>query len=440
MHRRLRWIALVAVGLLALPVLSLAFGWLRPPAPRADAPMRQAVYLWQRAWTTPVRSSVREIAPAFDGGLVALAYEVGWSNGSAREVFVALDHRLLAASGKPVGLALRIGTCSRERMRDPATVAMLRSAARRIVDDARGAGLEPAELQIDFDSATAQLDDYRRWIEDIVQEVKPTPVTITALPSWMSSGAFGPLVRATDGFVLQVHWAQRFRFEDDAPDLCDTAKAVRWVEQAARHGVPFFVALPTYGHIALFDGDGELRTLVAEQPPPEVGAVTPMREFSANAPALAELMRVWLRQRPAAMQGVVWFRLPVETDRLNWSWPTLARVMRGETPAPGLELRWEGDGEGLQQLVAENTGDLDAELPRRIDGAWPADAEFVGADAMQGMDWSRDGACGVAFRRTAELAAARLRPGERRTLGWVRLDRVTEIGFREGALVCGATD
>lgn len=254
-------------------------------------------------------------------------------------------------------------------------------------------------------------------------------MTITALPAWLSSGDFGPLVRATDGYVLQVHWAQRFRFDEDAPDICDTAKARRWVEQAARHEVPFLVALPTYGHIAVFGDDGEMRMLIAEQPPVGQLDLARMREFSADPQAVAELMRVWLDSRPAPMQGVVWFRLPVESDRLNWPWQALARVMRGEAPTTELALRWQDAGDGLKRLVAENTGECDAEIPRRIAGTWTDEARFVGADALAGMEWTRDGSRGVEFRRTSEFAAARLRPGEARELGWVRLDRVSEIGL-----------
>jgi len=33
------------------------------------------------------------------------------------------------------------------------------------------------------------------------------------------------------------------------------------------------------------------------------------------------------------MRGVIWYRLPVASDKFNWPWPTLERVMRGERSA-----------------------------------------------------------------------------------------------------------
>ena len=72
---------------------------------------------------------------------------------------------------------------------------------------------------------------------------------------------------------------------------------------------------------------------------------------------MAELVRDWTRGPAPGADGILWYRLPVAGDRLNWSWPTLRAVMAGRAPGrgraavrepePGLvEIDLVNDGEG----------------------------------------------------------------------------------------------
>jgi Protein of unknown function (DUF3142) len=428
-----RRIALATAGVIAASALyvGVAFwrGWLRPAAPRATDAIDQSAYVWQRAWTEPVRRACAERTPTLGGGVVVLAAELAWRGGVAEHVEVALDHAVLAAAPGPVGLALRIGPCSGERMRDPGTCALIVDLGRRAINAARAGGWEPAELQLDFDSATSRLGDYRAWVESIAAALRPTPVTITVLPTWMSSDAFGPLVRASAGFVLQVHSVEKATLEGDDPGLCDAASAIAWTERAAHFGVPFRVALPTYGYVAMFDAKGALTGLMAEGRPPPLADGARVREVSADPVAMAALVARWSRGRPAAMRGIVWYRLPVDGERLNWAWPTFACVMRGEVPAGRMTVSARDAGDALIEVVAENGGELDAELPRRIRAEWSDGSGLIGADALAGMEWSREAERAVRFERFAGLGEARVRPGERRILGWIRLSQATEVSI-----------
>ena len=68
------------------------------------------------------------------------------------------------------------------------------------------AGLQPAELQIDFDCAESALDEYRIWLEAMKEMIHPIPLTLTVLPCWLKhSRSFGRLVSVVDSYVLQVH-------------------------------------------------------------------------------------------------------------------------------------------------------------------------------------------------------------------------------------------
>jgi hypothetical protein len=196
--------------------------------------------------------------------------------------------------------------------------------------------------------------------------------------------------------------------------------------------MPFRVALPTYGYIAMFDDQGMLAGLLAEGRPSALADGLLVREVSADPAAMAALVAHWTRSRPAAMQGIVWYRLPVEGDRLNWAWPTFARVLRGEAPAGSLVVlareATDGPGSGtLLEVIAENGGDLDVELPRDLAVRWTDGVRLLGADALAGMEWRRDAECSVRFARFVGLGDARLRPGERRMLGWIRLSGDMEV-------------
>jgi hypothetical protein len=405
--------------------------WANPPlAPRAPAcagGVPQSIYVWQRAWTDSVREAVVKRAPE-TAGVVALAAEIAWKKGRMEAAEVGWDAEALRDSCVPVGLALRIGPCDAATMRDPGTVRALVLHARRIVELAEHRGLDLSELQIDFDSATSRLGDYAAWVREIATAVRPVPVTITTLPSWMGSDAFGPLVRETAGFVLQVHSVDKARMEDHDPSLCDAERARAWIEQAARFGVPFQVALPTYGYVALFDDRGSLRGLVAEAQVAVPTAAAKAREVRSDPVAMATLVRELRDSRPALMRGVIWYRLPVDGDRMNWSWPTLQRVARGEIPEPRLEFQPARDGSGLIEVEARNDGDGDARMPGAITVRWKGPGRLVAADGVMGMETER-GQAAVTFRSSADAALGRLRPGERRRLGWLRLERDMEVAI-----------
>ena len=389
--------------------------------------MPQSVYVWQREWNEPVRRAVAERVSQL-GAVVALATEIGWTNGRLETVDVAWHADSLRAAGVPIGLALRVGPCSKTLMRDPASLAAVVSHAQRIVRSANQQGIALAELQLDFDCATSRLDGYAEWVRAVAAAVAPVPVTITVLPTWMESGRFGALVRETAGFVLQVHSVDKARMEDANPSLCDERLARRWIEQAARFGVPFRVALPTYGYLAVLDDRGSLRALVAESPVVPAESASRVRHVHADPDAMAMLVLELCLSRPALLRGVIWYRLPVEGDQLNWSWPTLQRVARGERPQPALRVSPERDGNGLVEVEARNDGDADAALPGAVIVRWTGDAGLLAADALRGMQAER-GASTVTFRLAGDAGSPCLRPGERRKLGWLRLERDMEVAI-----------
>jgi hypothetical protein len=421
---RMTWLAGVTV---ASAVLCAAV-WraTHPAGARASGPIPHHAYVWQRAWTGEVRRAVTDADPNLVR-LVALAAEVQFhASDPPRLVRAALDYAALLASGRGVGLALRVGPYPGPFRHDDAPATFLADLAESIITEARRAGLMPAELHVDFDCAESKLDGYRLWLEAIRPRAAPTPVTVTALPCWLDRPAFGRLIAAADGYVLQVHSVQPPRASPGEMVLCDPAAAAEAVERAARFGRPFRVALPTYAYLAAFDASGRLLGLSAEGPSANWPDDADLRAVRSDAGAMAGLVRAWTADRPAAMAGVIWYRLPVAGDRWNWRPPTLSAVMAGRTPRANLHAHTRRVEPGLVEIELANIGDADAVAGVSVavgcDGA-----DVLAADALGGFRCVASPRGGLLLCGPQASPAPLLGPGQRRMIGWVRLRSQKEV-------------
>ena len=412
---------------LHLALLTFALAEVAGAAPAATAPatpvLPPEVYVWQRAWTEPVRGAMRAHAGSFSN-LVVLAAEVTWKQGNPTLVRVPLDFALLRSLPCPVGLALRIGPFGGPFATNDPTAQWLASVARSLTSQAATNQLPLSELQLDFDCAAAKLDGYRLWVEALRQRVAPVPLRITALPAWLGRPGFGALARATDGYVLQVHSLDRPKYFDAPFTLCDPVAARQAVLRAAQVGVPFRVALPTYGYLVAFAPGGQFVGLSAEGPAQNWPANARLREVRADAPALAELVQDWATNRPTALRGVIWYRLPVPGDTLNWRWPTLAALLDGRSPRASLRAITRRVEPGLIEVSLANDGELDSATRLTVAARWRA-ARLVAGDALRGFELLESGASAARFQ--TKSSPCRLSPGDRRVVGWLRFDHEVEV-------------
>ena len=253
----------------------------------APVALAHEAYVWQRAWTGAVRSAVANAQPEL-AGLRVLALEIG-KDGTARAPAVSAD--ALARASRPITAVVRV-----DGARVPAEVSL--APALGAIERWRAAGIPVAGVEIDHDCATAALADYAAWLR--AHRPEGLRLSITALPTWAGAPpALRELVAAVDEVVLQVHAVR-------APDIFDPVAARRWVERfaAAAPGARLRVALPTY-KVALGAAD-----------PDEVAA----------------FLRALERDPVPGVAGIVWFRLPVATDRTAWSASVLTAVIQPEPP------------------------------------------------------------------------------------------------------------
>lgn len=391
-------------------------------APRAGGEMPQDVYVWQRDWTTNVVATLADRGGRFRR-VVVLGAEVSWVSGQPRVVEVPF--RLDAARVGSVGVAMRVGPYAGPYGAGDAVMRGLVATARSMVGRARSQGVEPAEVQLDFDCAESRLEGYRVWVEVLRRELRPVPLVVTALPSWLKRRSFATLARAADGFVLQVHSLARPKRMSDAFELCDPVQALRSVEVAGRVGVPFRVALPSYGYLVAFGPGGEFVGASAEGGSPERPAGSRWRELWADPGAMARLVRTWGGDRPPSLEGLIWYRMPMPGDRLNWRWPTLEAVMGGRTPEARLDLGASTVRSGLVELELSNRGTGDWAEAVRVKAEWTG-TRALAVDALRGFEAGSSVDGGMLFTN----AICRLRAGERMLIGWVRFEGEVPADFR----------
>ncbi len=402
--------------LLSLGCLSLACR-----AERAAGPLRQEAYVWQRSWTPAVQESMRQ-AGGF-AGLVVLAAEVDLQNASPRVARVPLDPTLKAL-GKPVGAALRVSEFPGLFAQKPGIVQLLEALIREVAAEARSKGIHLSEIQLDYDCPESKLGDYRDVLPSLQRAASPLRLTITALPAWVQRRrAFRTLIEQADGYVLQLHSLVLPRSPDEEVTMIEAASAKGWVEEAARSGRPFRVALPTHGYTAAIDDKGELVGLLSEGPLFSSSPKVKVRTVRSDPAEMAGLIRGWTQDRPPQLAGVIWFRLPVAGERLNWSWPTLRTVMTGRAPRTELRTLQREPEPGLVQIDLQNAGEAAVPWPAAVRIRWRGKAP-IAADglAVYRLVPAKDGEI-----RLEGSGAGLLRPGERRPIAWLRFAARTEV-------------
>jgi hypothetical protein len=359
-----------------------------------------------------VRAAVTNHGSAF-AELGVLGTQLEWKSGNPVPAAVRPDvnWKALSATHRPVSAVIRI---ERPGADDEIVKAVLAEAS-RLRQAAAADGLTLSVVQIDYDCPQKKLASYAAWLSRISESLKPLPVRITTLASWLNEKDFLTLLRACHQYVLQVH-----SFERPAPgrraSVCDPDKTRAWVKQASALGHSFTVALPTYRATAGYDASGKLLGVATDSVTPRWVAGTTLEEFPSNPDELSALIAEWNRDRPAGLTGIWWYRLPVETDTRNWRWPALAAVMAGRAPISKLEVQF--NGAQPVDLVLWNRGEKDEWMPAKVTIRWPAPAHAVG-DGAAGWDFAAGENEGV-FTAPPALRKRLLPPDQSMALGWLR--------------------
>ena len=365
-------------------------------------------------------------------GLAILAAEVNWTGEEPRLFRSTVNYAKLAALGRPVSLVLRIGPFTGSFAAEDKPARYLADLGLSLLKAARTGGLEPAELQLDFDCASSKLAGYRSWIEALRTASTPTKITFTALPDWLGRDTFVALAGAADGYVLQVHSLEKPAGPDEIYKLCDPDRAWSWIQRAGRIGIPFRVALPTYGYRMAFDRSGKFIALEAEGARRVRPEGTQVRTVRTDAASVTTLARKLALIETAGCTGVIWFRLPVLGDQLNWDITTLKVALQGTLPASRLEAKANWTSPGLVEVSVVNCGEQDEPLPSKILAQWTDGGDLQSGDGLGGytpaFDQIRLGR--VALTTTPIAAEDRIPPGRSRKIAWLRFSHETFLNLQ----------
>jgi Protein of unknown function (DUF3142) len=390
------------------------------------AALPQEAYVWQRVWNDSVVEAVTNHGVAFSN-LVVLRAEIVWRNAKPEVIPVRLDYAALSATQRPIGVALRIGGYAGPFGADDNLTQFLVGLATNFIAEARSNGISASEFQIDFDCAASKLEGYRVWVEALRKKISPTPLTITVLPSWLKEPAFRKLAEATDGYVLQVHSLERPKNIEAPFTLCDPADARHAVDSAGAMGVPFRVALPTYGYLLAFDKSGKFVGLSAEGPSKSWPAGVQTREVRADAVEMARLVQGWSTNGPSTLRGIIWYRLPTIVDNFNWRWQTLGAIVASHFPRESFRGEARQVETGLVEINLVNDGELDLSSRLVVEVRWSrvGETRLVAADGLHGFNTLNAGPSSITFQKQSQ--PGRIAAGENLTIGWLRFDRDCEV-------------
>ena len=388
--------------------LAAVIGWHGQASRESASTLTHEGYVWQRTWTGAVKSAVRRASPEL-AGLCIQAGEVSAKTGRIEVARAAVDWQVLSMLQRPLGVAWRVGSEVIEHNNEK-TLALLDQQWTTTFETAAAAGVSVTEAQWDCDCPERLLAEYASWVRGMKQRHPAQRWTFTALPAWLSSPAFADLAAAADGFVLQVHWLRPA--PNGGPVLMKVEDALRAVRRASQWGRSFKVALPTYGSAVLCNAQGQWLDVASEDSVrTEVG--THLVEASSSPDDALRLLQEWRKHRPAGLAGIVWYRVPVDGDKRNWSWPQLQAVIHGMRPQPRFEAALVSRAEGYDDVVIRNTGNGDGWMPLTISLQEQNLLAFDGAFGYKGKEVEH----GLIFSATSKKPLA---AGGRASIGWVR--------------------
>ncbi|MCB1584454.1 MAG: DUF3142 domain-containing protein [Xanthomonadales bacterium] len=267
------------------------------------------MYVWNQLWTDDVFDAFQQWKPQL-AGFHVLALTMDKNQRFKR---IQLDPKALA-NVKETTFVIRINGHTL-----PSTTSLLTEVAYL-----QTAGLikQNSRIEIDYDAPTSQLGTYAAWLQDLQSSIE-IPLGITAIPTWSNSKDLRKLLDQLDYYVLQVHSVL-----SPEKGLFDQELALNWVKNFNQiSDTPFLLSLPSYWYEGGFDRNNELQFLQAEQP--QFISSYSSKEIYADPKELAKAINLIHALDLKHLTGIIWFRMPNESDQRTFSNQTLAHLMNG---------------------------------------------------------------------------------------------------------------
>ncbi len=289
---------------------------------------QNAVYVWQSVWHPPVLQAIR-LAAEEECPLFFLVAEYQYENSTLKIRRSYPDWKTLKELTVPITPVIRLET-NVMALLETKTGTVFENLANSVCDTVEQTLQKTTSIsgvQFDFDCPTAKLKQYAELLTHVHHRFPALTVSATVLPTWLKNRGVRYLYAHLDYFVLQTH-ALKPATERDTWTLFDPTRFDNYVHRASSAGIPYYIALPTYGYGVITNEQGELAGITAESPSDTIPEGFTLTEVRADPTELAAIVRRLQTRPPENCLGIAWFRLPVETDDRNWSWEVLRSVMK----------------------------------------------------------------------------------------------------------------
>lgn len=396
---------------------------------KASSPLPQEVYIWQRQWRDANQTALKQSQEAFQGLRILALQAHPKPNGGDIWFEVAVNHTWLQADPRPKIIVVRLDGQLKYLNNNEVI-----NKINKLLTDWQTKGTHIIGLEIDHDSASSKLVTYQKFLQRLKKEI-PTNIklSITALPAWLNSPNFPPLLNLIDELVLQIH-----SVSDPRLGLFDANQGWQWVEQLASIStVPYLVALPSYGS-AVFNTPSGYR--VESEVPLLQSSPKAMQELMADPEVLQAFVSKLETKKLPKLRGIIWFRLPLEGDQRIWPLSTLIAVVKREKLVSNIELQILSEPKSAQihsaqststdqtilfKLVLVNKGNIAGKLPNYLSLAAQTCRSY---DAQNGyratlkqgkLDWLLQQ---ETIEETPKISTTMLSPNGRKVIGWARCE------------------
>ncbi|MBU1438749.1 MAG: DUF3142 domain-containing protein [Gammaproteobacteria bacterium] len=396
------------------------------PAQTALHSISQQLYIWQRVWTAEHATALAQSQADFSA-LRVLALQLHPTKTGPVWQLAQVDLAMLDADQRPVWLVVRL-----DGRLTQLTAVELQQKLTPLIQKWRQAGIQLQGVELDYDSARSQLAAYRLLLQQLKTSLPAElQLGITALPDWLQSADFAALLAEVDLLTLQLHSVL-----SPAQGLFDPSLARQWVQQLLTFQPKHFsLALPAY-HSALIGAVDSTSPMQVESEVPLLQSGE-RHELWLDPRSLQQLLS-WLEQQaPAGLASVVWFRMPLPSDRRAWPYSVLQAVVSGQPLQAQPLLQISGPPPQLQ-LTLQNTGNVPLTLPSQLQlqgtNCLSGDAlqgyQLTAAPGIGGPDLNARGMKAPAQAATTNyqlqrLKPAQLAPGASVVLGWWHCQQLT---------------
>lgn len=376
----------LAIGFAFLGCVLLSTAAIHHFAPATAEPWRTGFYVWQ-AFDSPALYEAVERTRDSAAEIMVLAAETSVEDGRVENHRRSRDWAALKNPRTDITPVIRMHSGFAQMLADRSCkepISTLQRLISEIREELDESGVDATGVQIDYDCPTAKLSDYSALLEELRIAFPRLRISITALPTWLQEPTFRAMVRNLPYYVLQVHSLEKPDSIDDPVHIYAGDSVDEYLERARVVGVPFYLAFPTYGYRMIYDENGRFVGMTAEGPEFAVQPGHQTQTIVANADRIATDVRRFRESPPRYCKGIVWFRLPIDTDRLNWSWSALQAVMEGRSPETSFEMEIRRQAEGLHEVWIVNRGERNIHGPVRFTVA-PKGLQIVAYDAVNGF-------------------------------------------------------